>query len=71
MKAALLFLHPAVRRLDRRMENLCDQPAFTGYTVNGGFAEYALARTDFTFPLPGFDSVLREGLRPLKSVAKQ
>jgi propanol-preferring alcohol dehydrogenase len=34
------------------MENLCDQPTFTGYTVNGGYAEYALARTDFTFPLP-------------------
>jgi len=40
------------------MENLCDQPAFTGYTVNGGFAEYALARTDFSFPLPtGLDDV--------------
>jgi propanol-preferring alcohol dehydrogenase len=39
------------------MENLCDKPTFTGYTVNGGFAEYALARTDFTFPLPrGLDS---------------
>jgi propanol-preferring alcohol dehydrogenase len=34
------------------MENLCDQPVFTGYTVNGGYAEYALARTDFIFPLP-------------------
>ena len=36
-----------------QMENLCDQPVFTGYTVDGGYAEYALARTDFTFPLPG------------------
>ena len=35
------------------MENLCDQPTFTGYTVNGGYAEYALARADFCFPLPG------------------
>jgi alcohol dehydrogenase, propanol-preferring len=34
------------------MENLCDHPTFTGYTVNGGYAEYALARADFTFPLP-------------------
>ncbi len=34
------------------MENLCDKPTFTGYTVNGGYAEYALARADFTFPLP-------------------
>jgi propanol-preferring alcohol dehydrogenase len=42
----------------RGMENLCDQPTFTGYTVNGGYAEYVLARTDFTFPLPaGLDDV--------------
>ena len=34
------------------MENLCDAPVFTGYTVNGGYAEYALARADFVFPLP-------------------
>jgi len=37
----------------RGLENLCDRPTFTGYTVDGGYAEYALARTDFTFPLPG------------------
>jgi len=34
------------------MENLCDAPTFTGYSVNGGYAEYALARADFVFPLP-------------------
>jgi alcohol dehydrogenase, propanol-preferring len=40
------------------MENLCDRPVFTGYTVNGGYAEYALARTDFVYPLPAaLDSV--------------
>jgi propanol-preferring alcohol dehydrogenase len=33
-------------------ENLCDHPVFTGYTVNGGYAEYALARADFVYPLP-------------------
>jgi alcohol dehydrogenase, propanol-preferring len=33
-------------------ENLCDSPTFTGYTVNGGYAEYAVARVDFIFPLP-------------------
>ena len=33
-------------------ENLCDSPTFTGYSVNGGYAEYALARADFVFPLP-------------------
>jgi alcohol dehydrogenase, propanol-preferring len=41
-----------------KMENLCDRPAFTGYTVNGGFAEYALVRSDFAFPLPaGLDDI--------------
>jgi propanol-preferring alcohol dehydrogenase len=33
-------------------ENLCDLPTFTGYSVDGGYAEYALARNDFVFPLP-------------------
>ena len=33
-------------------ENLCDAPTFTGYTVDGGYAEYAAARADFAFPLP-------------------
>lgn len=36
----------------RGLENLCDRPIFTGYTVNGGYAEYATARADFVFPLP-------------------
>ena len=40
------------------MENLCDHPTFTGYTVDGGYAEYALARADFVFPLPaGLDNI--------------
>ena len=40
------------------MENLCDKPTFTGYTVDGGYAEYALVRADFAFPLPtGLDDV--------------
>lgn len=34
------------------LENLCDSPTFTGYTVNGGYAEFALARADFVCPLP-------------------
>jgi propanol-preferring alcohol dehydrogenase len=34
------------------MENLCDSPTFTGYSVDGGYAEYAVARADFAFPLP-------------------
>lgn len=40
------------------MENLCDRPTFTGYDVNGGYAEYADVRADFTIPLPtGLDDM--------------
>lgn len=34
------------------MENLCEHPVFTGYSVNGGYAEYVAVRADFTIPLP-------------------
>lgn len=33
-------------------ENLCDDPTFTGYTINGGFAEYTVASEQFVFPIP-------------------
>jgi propanol-preferring alcohol dehydrogenase len=33
-------------------ENLCDAPEFTGYTVNGGYAEYTVADEDFVYPIP-------------------
>jgi propanol-preferring alcohol dehydrogenase len=36
----------------RGLENLCDSPTFTGYSVDGGYAEFAAARRDFVFPLP-------------------
>jgi alcohol dehydrogenase, propanol-preferring len=35
-------------------ENLCDQARFTGYTIDGGYAEYAVADAAFCFPLPEF-----------------
>jgi alcohol dehydrogenase, propanol-preferring len=39
-------------------ENLCDRPTFTGYSVNGGFAEFALAEEDFVYPIPdGFSDL--------------
>jgi len=37
-------------RSDR--ENLCDAPTYTGYSRNGGYAQYTTARTDFLLPLP-------------------
>ncbi len=33
-------------------ENLCDQPQFTGYTRDGGFAEYTVADERYCFLLP-------------------
>ncbi len=33
-------------------ENLCDSAKFTGYDLDGGFAEYAVADHRFAFPLP-------------------
>lgn len=33
-------------------ENLCEHPEFTGWTRNGGFAEYLTAPADFVYELP-------------------
>lgn len=33
-------------------ENLCELASFTGWTVNGGFAEYVVARADFVYSIP-------------------
>lgn len=33
-------------------ENLCDQPTFTGYTVDGGYAQYAVAPENFVYAIP-------------------
>ncbi len=33
-------------------ENLCDKPDFTGYTVDGGYAEYIVAPEEFVYPIP-------------------
>ena len=34
-------------------ENLCDGARFTGYQIDGGYAEYTVAQHRFVFPLPG------------------
>ena len=33
-------------------ENLCDRAAFTGYQINGGYAEYTVADHRYCFPIP-------------------
>jgi len=36
----------------REQENLCENALFTGYTMDGGYAEYTVAFEDFCFSLP-------------------
>ena len=39
-------------------ENLCDEARFTGYTLNGGYAQYTVADQRYCFHLPaGYDDV--------------
>lgn len=39
-------------------ENLCDAARFTGYTLDGGYAEYAVADARYCFKIPaGYDPV--------------
>src|SRR5690242_2976055 len=33
-------------------ENLCELAEFTGWTVDGGYAEHVVARADYVYPLP-------------------
>lgn len=37
---------------NRRQENLCDTPQFTGYSVNGGYAEFMKVPQSFAYPIP-------------------
>jgi len=34
------------------LENLCDNAKYTGYDIDGGFAEYTVANENFIFPIP-------------------
>ena len=61
-------------RSDR--ENLCDRAQFTGYTRNGGYAEFTVADERFCFPIPARYSdaeaapLLCAGLIGFRSLAK-
>jgi propanol-preferring alcohol dehydrogenase len=47
----------------RGLENLCENAKFTGYDVDGGYAEYVTVHEDFAYPIPeGFDDA---GAAPL------
>ena len=48
----------ACRYCRRGQENLCDNALFTGYTLDGGYAEYTVADERFCFHLPaGYDGI--------------
>ena len=57
-------------------ENLCDQARFTGYTLDGGYAEYTIADQRYCFPIPDSYSdaeaapLLCAGLIGYRSLAK-
>src|SRR5262244_68565 len=57
-------------------ENLCDKARFTGYTIDGGYADYTVADQRFCFPIPDFYSdaeaapLLCAGLIGYRSLAK-
>jgi propanol-preferring alcohol dehydrogenase len=45
------FTDGTCRYCQRGQENLCDHPQFTGYTLDGGYAEYAVADERYCFLL--------------------
>ncbi len=44
-------------------ENLCDNPTFTGYSVDGGYAEFLVAPEDFVYAIP--EAIAEEQAAPL------
>src|SRR5579864_9502406 len=50
--AWLHYTDGACQYCRRGEENLCDNPTFTGYSVDGGYAEYIVAPEDFVYAIP-------------------
>ena len=54
-RVGIAWLHSTCRVCEycrQGKENLCDRPEFTGYTVNGGYAEYILGNEQFVYSIP-------------------
>ena len=54
-RVGVAWLHRACGRCAfcrRGLENLCPEAVFTGYDVDGGFAEFVVAPAAFVYPLP-------------------
>lgn len=60
-RAGIMWLHGTCGKCQYCLsgrENLCSSKEFTGYTVDGGYAEFALAREGFLLPISqGMDAV--------------
>jgi propanol-preferring alcohol dehydrogenase len=60
-RVGIAWLHKTCgvcRYCRKGLENLCESPLFTGWTANGGYAEYAIAPAEFAYHLPdGFDDL--------------
>ncbi|MHB1159317.1 MAG: zinc-dependent alcohol dehydrogenase family protein [Chloroflexota bacterium] len=48
----LAYTDGSCRYCRRGQENLCDNALFTGYTLDGGYAEYTVAFEQYCFPIP-------------------
>jgi propanol-preferring alcohol dehydrogenase len=54
-RAGVAWLYDACGRCEacrRGRENLCEQARFTGYDVDGGYAQFMLAKADYAYRLP-------------------
>jgi propanol-preferring alcohol dehydrogenase len=54
-RVGIAWLHNTCGKCDycrSNGENLCDNALFTGYTANGGFAEYVKVPQSFAYPIP-------------------
>ena len=60
-RVGIPWLHRTCGRCEfclRGQENLCENAQFTGYSVNGGYAEYIVAPEAFVYPIPdGFSDI--------------
>jgi propanol-preferring alcohol dehydrogenase len=54
-RVGIPWLHSTDQTCDychKGLENLCEKAQFTGYHVNGGYAEYAIVHEDYAYPIP-------------------
>jgi alcohol dehydrogenase, propanol-preferring len=58
-RVGIPWLHWTCGKCDycrRGVENLCDNAQFTGYQVDGGYAEFTVIGEDFAYPVPSIFS---------------